>query len=129
MLGLLLALPPASAAPPGAPGSAVETQLGPLVRPELRSEVLVVGTAHLAGIDWIQPAHLDGVLDLLAWFAPTRIAVERLSPDEVALLLERAVHDRGAQQVLDQFCRADRHPRPCHAAGVGRGPRHGPLEG
>lgn len=103
MLGLLLALPPASAAPPGAPGSAVETQLGPLVRPELRSEVLVVGTAHLAGIDWIQPAHLDGVLDLLAWFAPTRIAVERLSPDEVALLLERAVHDRGAQQVLDQF--------------------------
>lgn len=86
-----------------APGSAVETQLGPLVRPELRSEVLVVGTAHLAGIDWIQPAHLDGVLDLLARFAPTRIAVERLPPDEVALLLERAAHDRGAQQVLDQF--------------------------
>lgn len=103
MLGLLLALPPASAAPPVAPGSAVETQLGPLMRPELRSEVLVVGTAHLAGIDWIQPAHLDGVLDLLARFAPTRIAVERLPPDEVALLLERAAHDRGAQQVLDQF--------------------------
>ncbi len=86
------------------PGASVETVLGTHVTPDFRSDVMVFGTLHLSAFrDWLQPAHLQDTLAALERFAPTRIAVERIPPDEIALLIERAAHDPSAQRVLDQF--------------------------
>lgn len=89
------------------PGHAVEARLAGHVTPRVQNEVMVLGTAHLAAFrDWLQPAQLDSTLDVLARFAPTRIAIERLPPDEIALLVEREKHDPAAGKVIDQFVRA-----------------------
>lgn len=87
-------------APPGAP---IDEVLGPQVTPAFQSTVLVLGTPHLDGD--LQPGHLAAVLDRLERFAPTRIAIEALTPDEIALLGEREVHDSAAAQVLSMFGR------------------------
>ena len=106
----LLALAVAgSAASPGAaadapPGASVETALAAHVAPDFRNDIMVFGTVHLSAFrDWLQPEHLQDTLAALARFAPTRIAVERIPPDEIALLIERAAHDPAARRVLDQF--------------------------
>ncbi len=89
------------------PGQAVAARLTGHMAPRLQNEIMVLGTAHLAAFrDWLEPAQLDGTLDVLARFAPTRIAVERMPPDEIALLLERRQHDPVAGKVIDQFARA-----------------------
>lgn len=105
-LGILLAgaVPPALAESAVAPGGAVEAKLAEHVTPAVRSDVMVVGTAHLRAFeDKLEHRHLEETLAELGRFAPTRIAIEHLPPDEVALLLEQAPHDTGAQKVLDQF--------------------------
>lgn len=89
------------------PGHAVAARLGEEVAPRAQSEVMVFATWHLSAFrDWLQDEQLDSTLDALARYAPTRIAVERLPPDEVALLAERAAHDPAARRVIDQFARA-----------------------
>ncbi|MCD9029244.1 DUF5694 domain-containing protein [Luteimonas sp. BDR2-5] len=109
---LVIAMPAAStvAGTPAAaehpPGHAVDARLGTLATPRTQSEVMVLGTMHLSAFrDWLEPRHLEGTLALLQRFAPTRIAIERLSPDEIALLAERSAHDPAAARVLDQFAR------------------------
>jgi Family of unknown function (DUF5694) len=90
-----------------APGHAVEARLADDVSPRAQSEVMVLGTWHLTAFrDWLQPQQLETTLDALERYAPTRIAVERLPPDELALLAERAPHDPAAQRVIDQFARS-----------------------
>lgn len=85
------------------PGAPIDEVLGPQVTPAFQSTVLVLGTPHLDGD--LRPGHLAAVLDRLERFAPTRIAIEALTPDEIALLGEREVHDSAAAQVLNMFGR------------------------
>jgi len=87
-------------------GDAVRTALGPRTTPEFQNEVLVLGTMHLAAhADVLRPEHLAPLLATLHRWAPTRIAVESIAPDEIALLAEREPHDPAAAQVLDMFAR------------------------
>ena len=89
------------------PSQAVEDRLGPHVTPRVQSEVMVFGTWHLAAFrDWMEPRHIEDTLALLERYAPTRIAIERIPPDEIALLAERAPHDAVAKQTLDRYGRA-----------------------
>ncbi|MGO1541159.1 MAG: DUF5694 domain-containing protein [Luteimonas sp.] len=89
------------------PGQAVEEGLGQYVTPRVQSEVMVFGSWHLAAFrDWLEPQQLEGTLAMLERFAPTRIAIERIPPDEVALLAELAPHNEMARQTLDRFGRA-----------------------
>src|SRR5690606_29180508 len=98
-----LALPTFAATTP-APGQAVDAVLSAHVAPGVRSDVMVFGTAHLRAFEGkLEPRHMEETLALLGRYAPTRIAVERLAPDEIALLRERAPHDAGARTVLEQF--------------------------
>jgi len=100
--------PPAARAQglPTASGEAVRKALGPRTTPDFQNEVLVLGTMHLAEYaDVLRPEHLEALLAALERWAPTRIAVESLAPDEIALLAEREPHDPAAAQVLDMFAR------------------------
>lgn len=94
-----------STPPPVAPrGAVIDSVLAPQVGPVFQSEVLVLGTIHLAGLrDQLRPEHLQPLLARLEAFAPTRIAVESLTADEVALLAERETHDPAAAEVLRMF--------------------------
>lgn len=86
------------------PSQAVEDRLGSHVVPRMQSEVMVFGSWHLAVFqEWLEPRHMEGTFALLERYAPTRIAVERIPPDEIALLAERAPHDPVAKQTLDRF--------------------------
>jgi hypothetical protein len=86
---------------------AIEQVLLPRVTPPFQSSVLVLGTPHLAGErSRLTPAHLASLHARLAEFAPTRIAIEALSGDEIALLAEREAHDSGAAHVLETFARS-----------------------
>ena len=51
------------------------------------TEVLVVGTAHLAGIEGVTPEMIAPLVDLLAEWAPRAIGVERMPGNEVEALL------------------------------------------
>lgn len=85
------------------PGAAVDSALSAVVSPKTQSEVLVFGFWHTAGLSGVEPRHMQGTLDLLDRFAPTRIAVEALPPDEVALLFDRARRQPGAAQMSNTF--------------------------
>lgn len=86
------------------PARAVEDRLSGHVTPRVQSEVMVFGSWHLAAFrDWLEPWHLEGTRALLERYAPTRIAVERMAPDEIALLAAHAPHDPEAQRTLEQF--------------------------
>jgi hypothetical protein len=86
------------------PGAAIDEVLAPQVTPAFQSEVLVLGTTHLAALRaQLRPEHLETLLALLRSYAPTRIAVEALTPDEIALLAERAAHDPAAAELLGMF--------------------------
>ncbi|MHB1191857.1 MAG: DUF5694 domain-containing protein [Longimicrobiales bacterium] len=103
-VGLPLGAQTGSEAGASRAGLAIDTVLAPQVTPAFASQVLVLGTPHLSGFrDRLGPHHLAPLLDRLASFAPTKIAVESLTPDEVALLVERAPSDSAAAQVLDMF--------------------------
>ena len=97
-----MAAPLAIAAPPAA-DDPVEAALADAVDPRMQGEVLVLGSWHLRAFDELEPAHLASTLSLLDRYAPTRIAIEALPADEIALLLERAKTQPSAQQVLDMF--------------------------
>jgi hypothetical protein len=85
---------------------AVDQVLRPQVTPAFQSDVLVLGTTHLSGSgDRLRPEHLEPLLAVLQRFAPTRIAVESLTADEIALLAEREVHDAAAAEVINMFAR------------------------
>ncbi len=101
-------LPPDTPLEPGPPaGDAIDDVLAPRVTTGFQSQVLVLGTLHLAGEGGrLEPGHLASLLDLLERFEPTRIAVERLTADEVALLAELEAEDPAAAQVLDMFGRS-----------------------
>jgi hypothetical protein len=91
---------------PSAPGAAIDAVLAPQVRPEFQAQVLVLGTIHLANYrDRLQAEHLESLLARLEAFAPTHIAVEALTPDELAILAEREAHDPAAVELLDMFGR------------------------
>lgn len=78
--------------------------LGEHVPGGFQNEVMVVGTPHLARYaERLQPEHLAATLDALARFRPTRIAVENLPAEEIALLGERAQHDPAAAELLTMF--------------------------
>jgi hypothetical protein len=96
-----------SSLPPNpSPGSVIDSVLAPQTTTAFQSEVLVLGTAHLSGYrDRLLPGHLEPLLDRLEVFAPTRIAVEALTADEVALLAEREAHDPAAAELLSMFGR------------------------
>lgn len=81
----------------------VQEQLGPLVSSAFQNEVLVFGTLHLSAFEQLTPAHLRSTLEALARFRPTRIGVEVLSADEVAMLEEYSAHDSAAAAILDMF--------------------------
>jgi hypothetical protein len=86
---------------------AIGQVLTPRVTPPFQSSVLVLGTPHLAGErSRLTPAHLEPLLAHLAAFAPTRIAIEALPGDEIALLAEREAYDSGAAYVLETFARS-----------------------
>lgn len=85
------------------PGAAVDSALSAVVSPRAQSEVLVFGFWHTAGLDDLETHHMQGTLDLLDRFAPTRIAVEALPPDEVALLFDRAQRQPAAAQLSGTF--------------------------
>lgn len=88
------------------PGHAIEAVLGQQVTPRAQNEVMVFGTWHLADFRaWMEPRHLGSTLAMLNRFAPTRIAIEKLPPDEIALLAEREEHEPTAAQVIDMFAR------------------------
>jgi hypothetical protein len=96
----------ASPLPRAAP-EPIDRVLRPQLTPAFQSEVLVLGTSHLSGsADRLRPGYLESLLDVLQRFAPTRIAVELLTADEIALLVEREAHDSAAAQVIDMFARA-----------------------
>jgi hypothetical protein len=85
---------------------AIDQVLAPQVTPAFQSQVLVLGTSHLSAYaDRLEPRHLDALLDRLERFAPTRIAVESLTADEIALLEELETHDPAAARILDMFAR------------------------
>ncbi|WP_345776242.1 DUF5694 domain-containing protein [Luteimonas salinisoli] len=89
------------------PGQAVEEGLRAYVSPRVQSEIMVFGTWHLSAFrEWLEPRHLDGTLALLERFAPTRIAIERIPPDEIAMLTEHAANDPVADRVLGMFARS-----------------------
>ncbi len=100
-------LPPDTFLEPGPPAvDAIDHVLAPRVTPGFQSQVLVLGTLHLAAEGGrLEPGHLASLLDLLERFEPTRIAVEALTADEVALLAELEAEDPAAAQVLDMFGR------------------------
>lgn len=85
------------------PGAAVDSALSSSVTPRIQSEVLVLGSWHTGSFKILEERHLHSTLDLLDRFAPTRIAVESLPPDEIALLLERAPRQPAAAQLLEMF--------------------------
>ena len=88
------------------PGQAIEAALGEHVTPRVQSQVMVFGSWHLGEFsDWLEPEHLDEPVAMLERFEPTRIAIEKLPPDEIALLAEREEHDPAARKVLDMFAR------------------------
>lgn len=107
LLALLLPLPFAVAASDGGRPAwvdAIDRVLVPLATPAMRSQVLVLGTPHLAGeSDRLTPGHLQPLLERLAAFAPTRIAVESLSADEIATLAAHAPHAPAAAEILQMF--------------------------
>lgn len=84
-------------------GEAVSRALADAVTPRAQSEVLVLGSWHTAAFKEMEPRHLESTLERLDRYAPTRIAVESLPPDEIALLLERHDHSEAARWVLDTF--------------------------
>ena len=88
------------------PGQAVQAALGGHMTPRVQSEVMVLGSWHLGEFkDWLEPGHLDEPVAMLERFNPTRIAIERLPPDEIALLAEHEQHDPAAGRVIDMFAR------------------------
>ena len=70
------------------------------VAPEARTQVLVLGTDHLAGVEGFQREQLAELLDLLEDFAPTAICVERL-PGRTIGAMQAAAGDFDA--VLERF--------------------------
>jgi hypothetical protein len=87
-------------------GQAIDRVLAPQVTPPFQAEVLVLGTSHLSEYrDQLRPEHLQRLLALLVAWAPTHVAVESLTADEIALLAELEAHDSAAAQVLDMFGR------------------------
>lgn len=81
-----------------------QSGLGPYLYPDFQSEVLVLGTMHLAAYnEQLTTAHLVSVLDALEHYAPSRIGVELLPADELALLREHAAHDPAAAELLGMF--------------------------
>lgn len=56
-----------------------------------RTQVLVLGTAHLRGLKDLQPAALDGLLDRLAAYKPQIITVETEPGDECDLAARQPV--------------------------------------
>lgn len=65
-----------------------------------RTQVLVLGTVHLQAFPEIDPEALDSVLDRLAAFSPTIIAIEAL-PGEECDLAERHAEKYGAGYCAD----------------------------
>jgi hypothetical protein len=97
------------AAPQAGPraGAVIDHVLAPRITPAFQNDVLVLGTTHLANErERLTPTHLAGLLARLEAFAPTRIAIEALHPDELALLAEREQADPAAAQLLDMFGRS-----------------------
>lgn len=87
-------------------GHAVDAVLGGLADPDFSHELLVLGTPHLARLgDRLGPGHLESLLSSLETFSSTEIAVESLTPDEIAVLAEHESHDPAAAELLDMFGR------------------------
>lgn len=87
-------------------GDVIDSVLAPRVTSALQSEVAVLGTPHLSGHrDRVRPEQLERLLGLLQAFAPTRIAVESLTADEIAMLAEREAHDPAAAEIVRMFAR------------------------
>jgi hypothetical protein len=83
---------------PGAAGAA------PLVGPwpvEDPSEVLVLGTPHLSGIEALKPEWLDPLLDRLATWKPEVITIEGLSGPECYLLRR---YEKSWPDTADGYC-------------------------
>jgi hypothetical protein len=82
----------------------VDQVLAPVVAAQFRSDVLVLGTTHLAGErERLTEAHLAPLLSRLEAYAPTRIAIEALTTDELALLAQREASDPAAAELLGMF--------------------------
>ncbi|HET9427523.1 MAG TPA: DUF5694 domain-containing protein [Allosphingosinicella sp.] len=78
----------------------------PLVGPwpiEEPTEVVVLGTPHLSGIDHLQPEWLTPLLDRLAQWQPQIIAIEGLSGPECYLLRS---YERSWPDTADSYCRS-----------------------
>ncbi|MCD9027893.1 DUF5694 domain-containing protein [Luteimonas sp. BDR2-5] len=88
------------------PSHAVDEALAPHVTPRLQNQILVLGSWHLGEFhDWLEPRHMQSTLAVLARYAPTRIAIEKIPPDEIALLAELAEVDPAAKELIDLFAR------------------------
>lgn len=89
---------------PSAGGGAIDRVLVARVPATSRSAVLVLGTPHLAAFgERVESRHLEPLLTRLAAFAPTRIAVESLTADEIALLGEWAERLPAAAELLGMY--------------------------
>lgn len=86
---------------------AISTVIAPQILPSFQSEVLVLGTSHLDGVGGhLTDRHLDALIARLVAWRPTRIAIEALPSDEVALLGEHSAVHGAAGQVLGMFAGA-----------------------
>ena len=65
------------------------------------TEVLVLGTPHLSGIDHLQVAWLDPLLDRLAAWKPQVITIEALSGPECLLL---RTYEKNWPETADSYC-------------------------
>lgn len=84
----------------------IDKVLVPRVTAAFQSEVAVLGTLHLSNHRVrLRPGQLEPLLALLEAYAPTRIAVESLTADEIAMLAEHAGHDPAAAEVVRMFAR------------------------
>jgi hypothetical protein len=84
--------------------SALPAQAAPLVGPwpvADPSEVLVLGTPHLSGIEGLKPEWLSPLLDRLAAWKPQAITIEGLSGPECFLLRH---YEKSWPETADDYC-------------------------
>lgn len=74
--------------PPVAAGSTVRRVLDPVAANTPRTEVLVLGTPHLADLDPFDPKLVAPLIDVLVRFQPTIICVEAMPGEDLARMEE-----------------------------------------
>lgn len=83
---IVLALALSFASLPAAAGSTVHRVLDPVAENAARTEVLVLGTPHLAELESFDAKLVAPLIDILARFQPTVICIEAMPGDDLAAM-------------------------------------------